>query len=166
MSAAFRFPGRTGVAQHDGLALLRHVVAHGVTPVDIDACKLALHAAPLAYQGAPEAHTVAAVNGAVDVLAAAVRRLSAAAADEAREKAARLAKLAQLFDGEDDRPNAGPMAPLAPVTPLPPAPDAIHAKLDDMARGLATKAGIGFEEARDMLIARIRSQRAATPEAA
>lgn len=166
MTAAFSFPTRTGVAQHDGLALLRHVIQYGTTPVDLDAVKLALHTAPLAYLGTPEAHTVAAVRGAVDTLSAAARRLSVEAKALEAAQRARLAKLASLFDGTDDRPNAGPMAPLQPVLPQPPSPDAINPKLDALAQQLATKINIPLDEARKLLVKRLQAAKQAAPEAA
>lgn len=166
MNAAFRFPEPTGVAQHDGLALLRHVIAHGVTPVDLDACKLALHTAPLAYLGAPEAHTVAAVNGAVNRLSAAVRRLSADLEAQARDKAARLAKVARLFEGFDEPASDGGAA--VPLPPTPPAPPSFSAgekptvsKLEALAQSLADKTGMTLAEARQLIIDKVRASGAA-----
>jgi hypothetical protein len=163
---AYRFPGRTGVAQHDGLALLRHVIEHGTTPVDLDLVELALHTAPLAYAGQPTPVVVSAVRAAIDALSAAKRRLTAEAKAQEAETRAKVAKLHALFDGFDDRPNAGPMAPVLPTPPTPPTPDAVHPQLDELAQQLATKTGMGLTEARTMLINRLKATKQAAPEAA
>lgn len=147
MNAAFTFPTPTGDARHDGLALLHHVIRYGTTPVDLDAVKLALHVAPLAYLGAPVDATVKSVNAAVDTLAAAARRLTGT-------QAARKARIAALFDGLDDRPNQGPMAPL-PTPPVVPTPPSAVTRFEELATELSQKAGINMDEARRLLRSRL-----------
>lgn len=165
MKPAFRFPARSGAAQADGLALLQHVIAYGVTPADLDACQLALHVAPLAYLGAPEAHTVAAVNVAVDALSAAVRRLSAAERALEAEKAARRAKLARLFDGFEGTDDGGSRVPVTPPAPtLPPFAAGERPtvdKLEALAVQLAEKTGLTLPQARQLIIDKVRAAGAA-----
>lgn len=162
---AFVFPPKTGAPQHDGLAILRHVMAYGTTPTALEDVKLAIHVAPLAYLGTPEPKVVAALNRAVDTLHGAARRLTVVERDE---RGARLKKLAALFDGLDDRPNLGPMAPLAPITPPPPVSDGVLPQVEELAKQLAAQAKIGLAEARDIIVKRLRDRQkqAHAPEVA